>query len=101
MCSQFPDPTKAIVKETNYARDMLDCKSTPFPPITSDALHYVLDALEKAYISTDHWYRCDNGHPFTVAEAGKVTVKSRCPQCGATIGGIELDATLESGEDLM
>ncbi|XP_042252605.1 E3 ubiquitin-protein ligase rnf213-beta [Thunnus maccoyii] len=34
-----------------------------------------------------HQYYCVNGHPIFVGECGRPVVKSRCPDCGAPIGG--------------
>jgi RZ-type zinc finger protein len=34
-----------------------------------------------------HWYRCINGHIFTIADCGGATVVSHCNECGARIGG--------------
>ncbi|XP_026862579.2 E3 ubiquitin-protein ligase rnf213-alpha [Electrophorus electricus] len=35
------------------------------------------------------WYYCPNGHPCTVGECGQPMEKSRCPDCGAEIGGTD------------
>ncbi|KAK4236384.1 hypothetical protein C8A03DRAFT_45620 [Achaetomium macrosporum] len=34
-----------------------------------------------------HWYRCPNGHPFTIRECGMFMERARCPECGEAIGG--------------
>lgn len=34
-----------------------------------------------------HWYKCPNGHFYCIADCGGATVKSKCPECGAVIGG--------------
>ncbi|KAI3610997.1 hypothetical protein WG66_013798 [Moniliophthora roreri] len=34
-----------------------------------------------------HFYNCPNGHPFVITECGGAMQVSRCPECGATIGG--------------
>jgi hypothetical protein len=39
------------------------------------------------YSNTGHWYTCERGHPFTVGECGRPMEESRCPECGAAIGG--------------
>ena len=33
------------------------------------------------------WYKCQNGHIYNIGECGGAMVRSRCPECGATIGG--------------
>lgn len=37
--------------------------------------------------ATGHWIRCANGHPYTVGECGRPMQFSRCPHCGAGVGG--------------
>ena len=34
-----------------------------------------------------HWYKCPNGHPYTIADCGGAVHLARCPECNATIGG--------------
>ena len=38
---------------------------------------------------TEHWYYCENGHPFTIGECGMPMETSQCPQCGSPIGGLD------------
>lgn len=33
------------------------------------------------------WYNCPNGHPYTIGECGGAMEESKCPDCGAVIGG--------------
>ena len=33
------------------------------------------------------WYECSNGHPYSIGECGRPMQTSKCPQCGAAIGG--------------
>jgi len=34
-----------------------------------------------------HWYQCPNGHPYTIGECGGAMQASKCPECGAVVGG--------------
>ena len=34
-----------------------------------------------------HWFKCPNGHPYTIGECGGANQKSTCIECGAVIGG--------------
>lgn len=34
-----------------------------------------------------HWYRCPHGHLYVIGECGGAMEESRCPECGASIGG--------------
>ncbi|KAB5591848.1 NFX1-type zinc finger protein [Ceratobasidium theobromae] len=36
---------------------------------------------------TGHFYQCPNGHPYVIGECGGAMQESRCPECGARIGG--------------
>ena len=33
------------------------------------------------------WYKCPNGHLYTVGECGRPMEEARCPECGQKIGG--------------
>ncbi|KAH8835068.1 hypothetical protein DL96DRAFT_1808988 [Flagelloscypha sp. PMI_526] len=62
--------------------------------IASDKAYQPLSAREKEEIVKafnfgyrGHWYNCENGHPFVITECGGAMQVSRCPECGATIGG--------------
>ncbi|XP_048222860.1 E3 ubiquitin-protein ligase RNF213 [Perognathus longimembris pacificus] len=35
------------------------------------------------------WYTCPNGHPCSVGECGQPMEQSKCPDCGALVGGID------------
>eukprot|EP00051_Salpingoeca_urceolata_P024164 m.421491 g.421491 ORF g.421491 m.421491 type:complete len:4954 (-) comp20197_c0_seq2:49-14910(-) len=48
------------------------------------------------------WYRCANGHPYSVGDCGRNVVQARCP-CGAKIGGrdhttVEGNTKIEANE---
>lgn len=34
----------------------------------------------------NHWYRCSNGHLYTVANCGALNQSGTCPECGSRIG---------------
>ncbi|CAK0864128.1 unnamed protein product, partial [Prorocentrum cordatum] len=34
-----------------------------------------------------HWFACPNGHPYFIGECGGAMQESRCPECGARVGG--------------
>jgi len=46
-----------------------------------------MTVIHKAMGSRMGWYRCPNGHPYTVGECTMPMQTSRCIQCGAVIGG--------------
>ena len=49
-------------------------------------------AMAQSFQGTGHWYYCPNGHPFTVCECGMPMQTSRCPHCGASVGGSDNQA---------
>ena len=36
-----------------------------------------------------HWYKCPNGHIYAIGECGGANQQRSCPECGATIGGVD------------
>lgn len=45
------------------------------------------DLAGGGYTGQGHFYRCQNGHPYVIGDCGGATQESKCPECGATIGG--------------
>ena len=39
-------------------------------------------------LSKGHWYKCPNGHCYAIGECGGAMETSKCPECGAVIGGV-------------
>jgi hypothetical protein len=33
------------------------------------------------------WYKCPNGHLYTIGDCGGAMERANCPECGAVIGG--------------
>lgn len=75
---------------------------TFYSKVTDDEMREIVRAMEREFRSTGHWYRCENGHPFTIGECGRAMATSTCPQCGAAVGGRhhELTAGNTSAFDL-
>ncbi|CAG8695162.1 16339_t:CDS:2, partial [Acaulospora colombiana] len=47
----------------------------------------IFKAMSGEFTGSGHWYSCPNGHPYTIGECGMAMQSSRCPGCGASIGG--------------
>ncbi|KAH0285979.1 hypothetical protein KCU62_g7088, partial [Aureobasidium sp. EXF-3399] len=62
-------------------------ESTFYSPVTNKEMEDVVNAMAREFRGTGHWYRCRNGHPFTVGECGGPMVESVCPQCDEPVGG--------------
>ncbi|KYG47209.1 hypothetical protein M433DRAFT_509938 [Acidomyces richmondensis BFW] len=86
MCNMFRNdenvnPTKGLAEEANEVRKMLE------EGISRTEMRMIVAVMNREFVSTGHWYRCENGHPFTVGECGLPMELSRCPDCGANVGG--------------
>jgi hypothetical protein len=75
------DPVKKIADEAAEVRRMLR------EGMSCTEMRIVVTAIAKEFGGTGHWYRCVNGHPFTVGECGMPMQLAMCPECGAGVGG--------------
>jgi hypothetical protein len=81
LCETHPGQTSSVVDEVREVRRLLDEGGY------QSQMRMVVAAMSKEFSGTGHWYRCENGHPFTVGECGMPMQTARCPQCDAPIGG--------------
>ncbi|KAJ1021034.1 hypothetical protein NDA13_005662 [Ustilago tritici] len=81
LCETYPGQTRSVVDEVREVRRLLDQGGY------ESQMRMVVSAMSKEFSGTGHWYRCANGHPFTVGECGLPMETTRCPQCNAPIGG--------------
>lgn len=44
--------------------------------------------LKAMGLKQGHWYKCPNGHVYCITECGGAQQSSKCPDCGAAIGGV-------------
>ncbi|KAL1670096.1 hypothetical protein GGF50DRAFT_122799 [Schizophyllum commune] len=58
---------------------------TFYQPLSMDEQTAIVRAFN--FTHTGHWYNCPNGHTFVIDDCGGANQVSRCPECGATIGG--------------
>lgn len=58
-----------------------------YSAVSDEEMRAAVKAMQTEFLSTGHWYRCVNGHPFTVGECGMPMAQTRCPECGAPVGG--------------
>ncbi|KAF3032569.1 hypothetical protein E8E12_003218 [Didymella heteroderae] len=75
------NPMDIFIDEAAEVRRML-CEF-----LASSEMGMVVRAMAKEFRGTGHWYRCANGHPFTVGECGMPMELARCPECGSGVGG--------------
>ncbi|KAL4816023.1 hypothetical protein BDW67DRAFT_57620 [Aspergillus spinulosporus] len=86
LCNLYPALTRGLSEEIEGTRAMLR-GSTFYAPVTNEERMAVLAAMAREFRGTGHWYYCENGHPFTIGECGGAMQLSRCPECGAAVGG--------------
>jgi hypothetical protein len=80
-------------------RELLQQLPQVLESVTRDAaaaeMAEVLKAIHKAdfgYEDMDSFmrgrlYQCPNGHMYMIGECGRAMQRSRCPECGSTVGG--------------
>ncbi len=54
-----------------------------------------LEIVKAIGLPKGHWYKCPNGHFYTIGECGGAMQRGRCPECKAEIGG--MSHTLAAG----
>ena len=81
LCTAFPGQTTSVAAEIEDVRRLL--REAGY----QSQMRMVVAAMQGEFSGTGHWYRCENGHPFTVGECGMPMQTARCPSCGAPIGG--------------
>ncbi|KAL4911007.1 AAA domain-containing protein [Aspergillus multicolor] len=86
LCEFHPAQTRGLSEEIEGTKEMLR-GSEFYTPVTNEERMAVLAAMATEFRGTGHWYYCENGHPFTIGECGGAMQRSRCPECGATVGG--------------
>ncbi|KAK3615899.1 hypothetical protein LTR56_026313 [Elasticomyces elasticus] len=85
VCKRFDgrdrDPTEGLMDE------ILDARHTLKEGLSTSEMRMVVTVMANEFSGTGYWYRCANGHPFTVGECGMPMQLACCPACGAGIGG--------------
>jgi len=75
------DPAKDL--STNIVK----LKKIIIEGIEKEELKEVFLAMKSEFSGTGHWYRCPNGHYYTIGECGMAMQESTCIECGAKVGG--------------
>jgi hypothetical protein len=81
LCTTFPRQTSSVAAEVDDVGRLLEDSGY------KSEMKMIVAAMQAEFTGTGHWYRCENGHPFTVGECGMPMQTARCPQCNAPIGG--------------
>ncbi|XXH00479.1 hypothetical protein Hte_006825 [Hypoxylon texense] len=97
----FPGQTQGMAAEIEAAKMMLnDGKFYNF--VSPEEMRAIYEAMAQEFLGTGHWYKCLNGHPFTVGECGMPMEEAQCPGCGAPVGGTNHNPAqgVERAEDI-
>jgi len=90
VCNTHPAQTTGLNQQIFDVTQML-IDSAFYAPVTNEDMSRIYAAMTQEFQGTGHWCFCSNEHPFTIGECGMPVLTSRCPQCGATIGGTDHD----------
>ncbi len=88
ICKRYPGQTRGMLSEIEAVEEMIKHDAAVFySPVSNEEKRQVYAAMALEFSGTGHWYTCENGHPFTIANCGMPMQTSVCPQCGAPVGG--------------
>jgi len=60
-------------------------KETGYEPLSLGEKADIVKAF--GFSHRGHFYNCENGHTFVIADCGGAVMSTRCPECRAPIGG--------------
>ncbi|KAL8766873.1 MAG: hypothetical protein Q9209_006469 [Squamulea sp. 1 TL-2023] len=86
ICTDNPGQTAGMLSEVEDTEKALR-DSTFYTSVTNEEKAAIYAAMASDFRGTGHWYYCQGGHLFTIGECGMPMETSRCPQCGAAVGG--------------
>ncbi|KAH8922476.1 P-loop containing nucleoside triphosphate hydrolase protein [Atractiella rhizophila] len=87
---QIKEAREQLQKVLSLWKKMIDTtrKGVFYDQVSDEETISILKALKHDIGSTNgHFFRCPEGHPFTIGECGGAMQVSNCPQCGSVIGG--------------
>ncbi|KAI9992187.1 hypothetical protein PInf_017572 [Phytophthora infestans] len=61
--------------------------STFYQEVSVDEMRAIKTAMQAEFRGSGHWYRCENGHSYSIGECGMAMEETHCPECGARVGG--------------
>jgi uncharacterized protein YaiE (UPF0345 family) len=60
---------------------------TFYQTVSMEEMKAIKTAMQAEFHGSGHWYRCVNGHSYSIGECGMAMERTRCPECGADVGG--------------
>ncbi|RLN90337.1 hypothetical protein BBJ28_00013206 [Nothophytophthora sp. Chile5] len=61
--------------------------ATFYQEVSKEEMRLIKTAMQTEFRGSGHWYRCVNGHSYSIGECGMAMEETRCPECGARVGG--------------
>lgn len=100
LMGKFPS-TEVLRDELRRVEEMAD-GGVFYSKMSDKEMADIYKAMTTDFRGTGHWYRCANGHPFTIGECGMPMEIARCPECQAPIGGRDHTAVggVERADDI-
>lgn len=80
-------PSTEVLREEFKRLKIMANGGVFYSKMTDKEMEEVRNAMTTEFRGTGHWYRCANGHPFTIGECGMPMELARCTECQAPIGG--------------
>ncbi|KAH9839366.1 P-loop containing nucleoside triphosphate hydrolase protein, partial [Rhodofomes roseus] len=84
LTTNFTHAARVIIEEWDAIARSLRM-DTFYQPVSLEELTAVVKSFGFAHAG--HYYKCPNGHIYVIADCGGANQHSRCPECGAGIGG--------------
>lgn len=91
LCEAAPSTAGLLMEVEQAEKSLRD--STFYATVTNEERKQIVAAMATEFQVNGHWYRCPNGHPFTIANCGQAMQESNCPECGARVGGADHQLT--------
>lgn len=93
-------PAEQFQAAYEEARKMLS--GVRYEPMTEEEKQMIFNAMApdigvRNLAYGGHWFKCENGHPYTIGECGGAMQTSKCPECGVTVGGTSHNRVAGSG----
>ncbi|KAE9245768.1 hypothetical protein PF002_g7081 [Phytophthora fragariae] len=71
-----------------------------YQEVSKEEMKAIKTAMQAEFQGSGHWYRCVNGHSYSIGECGMAMEQTRCPECGEPVGGSEHTLVQGSHYDL-
>ncbi|CAI5747324.1 unnamed protein product [Peronospora destructor] len=78
-----------LASESNSLLCSLAARNVTFyQSVSMEEIKAVKLAMQTEFQGSGHWYRCVNGHSYSIGECGMAMEQTCCPECGAPVGGV-------------